>query len=61
MEESVSLPKDGEYDVAFTDPGMPGLSGLEVINDVTEHLPGARFRYGHSAILTKPFKTDCRR
>ena len=36
-EEGVSLSRDAEYDLVFTDLGMPGLSGWEVIDAIREH------------------------
>ena len=36
-EEDVSLFRDAEYDLVFTDLGMPGMSGWEVIDAIREH------------------------
>lgn len=73
-EEGVSLFKDGEYDLVFTDLGMPGLSGWEVMHAVREHredvqvvvLTGwpeeivtqALASDTVQGVLTKPFKMD---
>ena len=38
-ETGLSLLEDAEYDVVFTDLGLPGLSGREVITAVSEHRP----------------------
>ena len=73
-EEGASLLKGGEYDLVFTDLGMPGLSGWEIINAVGEHredvqvvvmtgwpeeiITQALDSDRVQGVLTKPFKMD---
>ena len=73
-EEGISLFKKGDYSMVFTDLGMPGMTGWQVVEAIKGHRPNAHVvmvtgwgvaidqseieRYGVDGLLPKPFETE---